>query len=489
MHDGSSTRAFDPFTSATDLAAQIRSGALSPVEALEASLERMDRLNPELNAVEWRDDDAARADALDVERRITAGEDVGPFAGVPTLVKDLTKARGQPATFGSFGAPDGVADEDELVIAAMRRAGFVLCGRSNAPEFGPLPVTENTRYGITRNPWDTVRTPGGSSGGSAAAVASGIVPLAHGNDGGGSIRIPASCCGLVGLKPSRWRVPSTTPGWFGMSVEGALCRTVRDAAAVLDCLSVPDALTWEQAPPPGRPFTTEVGADPGRLRVALQTVSALGVEVEAPCRAAVEDAGRLLEELGHHVEVLDEDPFDPAAIGPFLNVVNSSYGGYEDIDWDRVEPHNKAWRAAGAQVDSLALVSSLNALRRMTRPVAARWGRDFDVLVTPTIAIEPPIAGEVLAEAHAQPSAPPLAAVVMVAFTAPYNMTGQPAVSLPLAQAPSGLPVGVQLVGAPWGEGALIRLASQLEAAEPWEDRHPPMAIAEDAEEAEEASR
>lgn len=477
----------EPYTSAVDLAARIRFGEVSPVEALDASLEMMDRLNPALNAVVWRDDDAARKDAEEMGRRIASGEEVGPFAGVPTLVKDLTKAAGQPATFGSAGAPEGISDEDELVIAAMRRAGFVLCGRSNTPEFGPLPVTENTRYGITRNPWDPARTPGGSSGGSAAAVAADIVPVAHGNDGGGSIRIPASCCGLVGMKPSRWRVPSSTPGWFGMSVEGALCRSVTDAAAVLDCLSVPDTLTWEIAPRADRPFAEEVGGDPGTLRIVLQTTSALGVDVEASCRAAVEDAGRILEELGHDVELLDGDPLDPGAIGPFLNIVNSSYGGYEGIDWDRVEPHNKAWRAAGAEVDALTLVASLNELRRATRPIVARWGREFDVLVTPTLPIEPPLAGEVLAEAHAQPGAPPLAAFVMVAFTAAYNLTGQPAVSLPLARSASGLPIGVQFVGAPWGEATLIRLASQLEAAAPWKDRRPPMVLAENAERASEA--
>ncbi len=472
----------DPFLSALDLAAQIRSGEVSPVDALDASLEWIDRLNPALNAVIWRDDEAARADAEAIGRRLRSAEDVGPFAGVPSLVKDLTAAKGQPATFGSWGAPEGRAEEDELVVAAMRRAGFVLCGRTNAPEFGPLPVSENSRYGVTRNPWDTARSPGGSSGGSAAAVAAGMVPVAHGNDGAGSIRIPASCCGLVGLKPSRWRVPSATPGWFGMSVEGALCRNVRDAAAVLDCLSVPDPLAWEQAPAPARPFLAEVGEDPGHLRIALQTVSALGVEVEPSVRAAVEDAGRLLEELGHHVEVLDQDLLDPAAVAPFLNVINASYGSFENVDWDRVEPHNRAWRAAGAEVDALTLVASLHSLRRATRPLVAHFGRDFDVLVTPTIPIEPPIAGEVLAEAHAQPGAPPLAAFVMVAFTAAYNLTGQPAVSLPLSQSPSGLPVGVQFVGAPWAEGTLVRLAAQLEGAAPWRDRRPRLAVAEDAE-------
>ena len=467
----------DPFTSAVDLAQLIRSREVSPVEALEASLERMDQINPAINAVVWRDDDAAHADAEEIGRRLAAGEPVGPFAGVPTLVKDLTKAKGELATFGSSGAPERISDEDELVIAAMRRAGFVLCGRTNTPEFGPLPVTENSRYGITRNPWNLSRSPGGSSGGSAAAVASGMVPVAHGNDGGGSIRIPASCCGIVGLKASRWRVPSVTPGWLGMSVEGALCRTVSDAAAVLDCLSTPDPLVWEQAPPPARPFATEVGADPGQLRIALLTTSVLGVEVEGSCRAAVEETGRLLEELGHHVEHLQEDPIDPGVIGPFLDIINTSYAAYEGIDWDRVEPHNKAWRAAGAEIDAMTFVASLNALRRLSPRIVAHWGRDFDVLVTPTIAIEPPVAGEVLAEAHAQPGAPPLAALVMVAFTAAYNITGQPAVSLPIAQAPNGIPLGTQLVGAPWAEATLIRLAAQLEAAAPWAGRRPRLAI------------
>ena len=474
----------DPFTSALDLATLIRSGELSPVEALDASLERMDRLNPVLNAVVWRDDDEARADAEEVGRRLAAGEAIGPFAGVPTLVKDLTKAKGEPTTFGSFGAPDGASEEDELVVAAMRRAGFVLCGRTNTPEFGPLPVTENSRYGITRNPWDPARSPGGSSGGSAAAVASGMVTVAHGNDGGGSIRIPASCCGLVGLKPSRWRVPSMTPGWLGMSVEGALCRSVGDAAAVLDCLSVPDPHVWEQAPRPARPYATEVGADPGRLRIALLTTSVLGVEVEGPCRAAVEDAGRLLEELGHHVEPLEEDPLDPGVIGPLLNIINTSYAAYEGIDWDRVEPHNKAWRAAGLEVDAVTFVASLNALRRLTPRIVEHWGRDFDVLVTPTLAIEPPMAGEVLAEAHAQPGTPPLSALVMVAFTAAYNLTGQPAVSLPLSQGPSGIPLGTQLVGGPWEEATLIRLASQLEAVASWTGRRPRMFSTEGADRA-----
>ena len=206
--------------------------------------------------------------------------------------------------------------------------------------------------------------------------------------------------------------------------------------------------------------------------------------MERPCREAVEDAGRLLEELGHHVEHLQQDPLDPGVIGPLLNVINTSYAAYEGIDWDRVEPHNKAWRSAGLGIDAMTFVASLNALRRLTPRMVEHWGRDFDVLVTPTLAIEPPIAGEVLAEAHAQPGTPPLAAFVMVAFTAAYNLTGQPALSLPLSQAPSGMPLGTQLVGGPWEEATLIRLASQLEAVAPWAGRRPRIAAVEGSDQA-----
>jgi len=471
----------DAFPTALGVAAQIRAHELSASEALEIFLERVDRLNPGLNAVVWRDDDAARAEAKNIDRRLAERSAGGsadtprtpPFAGVPIPVKDLTRAAGQPVTFGSAGAPGSVAEQDEPVIAALRRAGFVLCGRTNLPEFGQLPVTENERYGVTRNPWDPSRTSGGSSGGAGTAVAAGMVPVAHGNDGGGSIRIPASCCGLVGLKASRGRVPSTALAWFGLTIEGVLCHDVADAATILDEISRPDPTVWEQAPPPARPFAAEVGADPGTLRVALSTTSALGIEPEESCRVAVERAGTLLEELGHHVSLLEEDVLDPALAGPFLNVVNASYGVFADIDWDKVEPHNAAGHRAGMELDAVTLAASLQQLRNGARDVAARWGRDFDVLVTPTMAIEPPVAGEVLAATDAEPGLPPLQVLAMIAYTVAANLTGQPAISLPLHTAQSGLPVGVQVVGGPWDESGLIRLASQLEAAAPWRERHP----------------
>jgi amidase len=464
----------DIFSSALDLASAIRSRAISPVEVLDHCLGQIDKLNPELNAVIWRNDDEARAEAQALADGLVSGViNPGPFAGVPVPIKDLTPVEGWPVTYGSLGAPEGPSDEGELVTELLRGAGFLLCARTNTPEFGPLTVAENTRYGITRNPWDPNRSPGGSSGGAASAVAAGMFPVAHANDGGGSIRIPASCCGLVGLKPSRGRVPARAPGWFGMAVEGAVCRTVADAAAVLDCISGPDLLSWDNAPAPERPFADEVGRSPGPLRIALCLTSALGISVEAAPRAAVEHAGLLLESLGHHVEILEEDVFEMDAFVPFLNVVNTGYGDYRGIDWSRVEPHNIAGHAAGQAVDGITVVESLHDLQIASRRITARWGGDFDVLVTPTIPIEPPAAGTVLAEAHAHPDAPAAAAVAMVAFTAVYNITGQPAVSLPLHVSDSGLPIGVQFVGGPWQESLLVRLAAQIEEASPWADRRP----------------
>jgi amidase len=466
----------DTFASALDVAAAIRTKAISPVEVLDHCLSQVDKLNPELNAVIWRNDEEARAEAQALADGLASGVvDPGPFAGVPIPVKDLTPVEGWPVTYGSFGAPEGTSAEGELVTELLRAAGFVLCARTNTPEFGPLTVAENTRYGITRNPWDTDRTPGGSSGGASSAVASGMFPVGHANDGGGSIRIPASCCGLVGLKPSRGRVPARAPGWFGMATEGVVCRTVADAAAILDCISGPDLLSWDNAPAPEQPFAADVGVAPGPLRIALSVTSDLGLTVDGAPRRAVEEAGRVLEALGHHVEILDEDVLDVTAIGPFLNIVNTGYGDYPGVDWTKVEPHNVRGHAAGLAIDGLTVVQSLHDLQRASRTVVARWGRDFDILVTPTMSIEPPVAGTVLAEAHAHPEGPPAAALAMVAFTALYNITGQPAVSLPLHWSDSGLPIGVQIVGGPWQESLLIRLASQLEEALPWAPRRPAM--------------
>jgi amidase len=462
----------DEYASALQVAAAIRAREVSPLEVLEATLTRVDARNPVLNAVIWRNDDEARDEAKVLGDRIVGGiDELPPFAGVPLPVKDLLPVAGQPVTYGSWGAPDGPSAHSEPVADAFRRGGFVLTGRTNTPEFGSITVTENDRFGATRNPWNSAHTPGGSSGGAAAAVASGMFPVAHASDGGGSIRIPASCCGLVGLKPSRGRVASTVPGWQGMSTEGALSRTVADSAAVLDLISIPDPYAWWNAPLPDRPFLDEVGADPGRLRVALCSVSALGMPVAAEPAAALDHAGRLFEAAGHHVVRLDADVFDAAGLMPFLNVVNAGLGEEVGIDWDRVEPHNRAGLAAAQGVDSLTLAASIAELHRLTRVIVARFDAEFDLLVTPTLTIEPPEVG--LLEAVHRQGGPVAEVVAMAAFTAVFNITGQPAISLPLHVAPSGLPVGVQIVAGPWREAQLVRVASQFEQAAPWSDRWP----------------
>ena len=465
----------DEHASALEVAAGIRTMDVSPLEVLDATLARIDAGNPDLNAVIWRNDEEARAEAKVLGDRIAAGaDDLAPFAGVPLPVKDLLPVAGQPVTYGSRGAPDGPSPVSEPVADAFRSAGFILCGRTNTPEFGSITVTENLRFGITRNPWNPDHTSGGSSGGAGSAVGAGMFAVAHASDGGGSIRIPASCCGLVGLKPSRGRVASSVPGWQGMSTGGTLARTVADSAATLDAISAPDPHAWWNAPPLARPLAEEVGADPGRLRVALGTVSSLGLPVADGPLAAVEHAGRLLEAAGHHVTRLDADVIDPAGLGPFLHVVNSGMAEMEGIDWDRVEPHNQAARMAARDVDSLAFVHSLTELHLLTRSVVSRFDREFDLLVTPTMTIEPPRVG-LLEAVHAGVGSgmPPVEIVAMAAFTAVFNITGQPAVSLPLFVAPSGLPVGVQIVAGPWREDRLVRVAAQLEQADPWAGRYP----------------
>lgn len=464
------------FRTTRSLAAAIRTGELSPVELLDACLARVDQVNDRVNAVVWRNDDQARAEARAAAERVTraaSDEDLPPFLGVPLPIKDLTTVAGWPVTYGSWAAPDGLSDESEMIVEAFRRAGFVLAGRTNTPEFGPITVAENSRYGLSRNPWDLNRTPGGSSGGAGAATAAGMFPLAHGNDGGGSIRIPASCCGLVGLKVSRGRVPKHVNSWEGGAVEGVLTRDVADTAALLDLVCGPDRGAWYNAPPPQRPFIDEVGAAPGRLRVGLVEAAPFGFPVDDVCVEAARTAARTMESLGHSVSVVDFDVPDEFLVA-FLSVVNSGLADYDGVNWDRAEPHIRAFRAQAQAVDSLTYVQAVHQLQRLTRPIVARWGSEFDLLVTPTMAIAPPPAGEILSTMHENPDAGPAPQVFQMAvFTSGFNMTGQPAISLPLHTTAEGVPIGVQLVAGPWDEALLLRVASQLEQALPWKDRRP----------------
>lgn len=470
------SRGMDAFPTALELAAAIRAKEVSPTEVMEETLRRVAERNPALNAVTWIDEEDAlrRAKAAEAQVASTPAEDLPPFCGVPIPIKDLTAVAGWPTTYGSAGAPDDPTDESELVVEALERAGFVLAGRTNTPEFGPITAAENVRYGISRNPWDTDRTPGGSSGGASAATAAGMFAVAHANDGGGSIRIPASCCGLVGLKVSRGRVPALAQAWEGAAVEGVVTHTVADTAAVLDVISGPDPLGWWSAPPPSRPFAEAAATDPGRLRVAVVTETPLGLPTDAACVEAAERTAAALAEAGHEVVDVAPDFHVDEFVISFVTVVNAGLAAYDDrVDWSKVEEHNRISREGAAEIDSIEYAKAVAALQRWTRRVNAQWGDAFDVLVTPTMAIEPPPAGKILSEVQADPSNVSPTVFHSVLFTAVFNMNGLPAISLPVHRSPSGLPIGAQLVAGPWQEEQLLGVATQVEQRLPWADQHP----------------
>jgi amidase len=467
-----------PTSSALGLAAALRARELSALELLEACLAAVDERNPELNAVIWRDDEGAREAAQAADARIAAGEEA-PFLGVPIPIKDLTAVAGWPVTYGSHGASDEPSEESELIVEALQRAGFVLCGRTNTPEFGPITVAENSRYGNTVNPWDTSRASGGSSGGASAAVAGGMFPLAHANDGGGSIRIPAAYCGLVGLKTSRGRIPRRAQTWMGAVVEGAITRTMADAAAALDVTAGPDPLAWFNAPAPQRPFVEEVGASVGTLRIGLMAEAPLGLPTDPNCVQAARNAAALLDELGHEVAEVEVATISEELTPAFVTMTIGGIADYDGVDWSKTEPHNRhAYEAATDRVSAYEYVVAVQKLERLSRREVARWGEDFDVLLTPTSAILPPPTGSVLAAQHAAPDQPVFETVSSVCFSAFGNITGLPSLSLPLHWTDEDIPVGAMLTGAPFDEATLIRLGAQLEEARPWAERRAPAAAA-----------
>ena len=464
------------YQTARELASAIRAKHISASEALEATLARIDEVNPEYNAVIWRNDDQARADAAAADAVIahTPAEQLPPFFGVPIPIKDLTPVQGWPVTYGSRGASPGASQESELVVDRLRAAGFILTGRTNTSEFGALPVAENLRYGITRNPWAPDRTPGGSSGGAAAAVAAGMFTIAHATDGGGSIRVPASCCGLVGLKASRGRVPSRVLEWEGGAVEGVVTRDVADTAAVLDLICGPDRGQWYNPPSPARPFTEAVTASAGQLRVGVVSGAPFGLEIDSECSAAVQSAALALETLGHNI--IPTDLLLPEKmLAAALAVINAGVADFDDIDWDKAEPHTQASRRAAQSVHSVDYVAAVHAIQRFTRQFLIPWTSDFDVLLTPTMTVLPPRAGAVLAAAHAAAGALAPELIAMNILAAGFNSTGQPAISLPVHVAANGLPVGVQLIAGPWEESTLISVSADLEEAVEWRHRVPPV--------------
>ncbi|MEA2368621.1 MAG: amidase [Thermoleophilaceae bacterium] len=467
--------------SAVEQAAAVRTGDVSAVELVEASLATIDRRDGEINAVVTRVDERALAEA----ERVPAGDE-RPLAGVPVLIKDLTQlTEGVRTTYGSAATGDFVPQFDTSVVRKLREAGAILVGKTSTPELGILPTTEPHRFGPTRNPWDTTRTSGGSSGGASAAVAAGMVALGHGSDGGGSIRIPASCCGLVGLKPTRGRVswaPDWTEGAIGLPTDGVLTRTVLDTAVALDLIHGYEPGDSFLVPPPSAPFAEAVTRGPGKLRCGFTRESPNGAPVDPECQQAVIDAAALLEELGHEV-VEASLPRDEGYVENFVKVW---VGGTEDelhtferwlgapLDRSKLEPLTAQMAEISAALSATELLGAIDYLRRLSRTALALW-TDLDVLITPTLA-KPPIEIGALRPAEGEPPIQMLLnSAGWVPFTPVFNVTGQPAISLPLHQSADGLPIGVQFVGAPATEEMLLSLAAQLEQARPWADRRPPV--------------
>jgi amidase len=466
---------------ATAQAELVARGDASPLELVDAAIARIESSNPALNAVIHDRFDRARTEAAASTLSDTS------FRGVPFLVKDaVCHTAGDPFHCGMrlLKRLQWTEPEDTWLAARFRAAGLLSVGKTNTPELATSVTTEPIAYGPTHNPWDLSRSPGGSSGGSAAAVAAGMVPIAHGNDMGGSIRFPSSMCGIVGLKPTRARTtlgPDFGEYWGPLTHEHVLTRSVRDTAAVLDAIAGPAPGDPYSAPPPARPFRDEVGAPPERLRIGLRTRRQDGERSHPECERAVAEAGRLLESLGHHVEPVDlpalDEPIDGAfgivmcvAIARELERWSAKTGA--TITADDVEPGNLFLAQMGADVTAVAYAGAIEAMQAWSRGVAA-WWNDYDLLVTPTSPELPVPLGE-LAPTNPDPAVMTRMGV-LTTFMIPFDVTGQPAISLPLHWSDAGLPVGVQLVAAYAREDMLLRVSAQLEQAAPWADRHPPV--------------
>lgn len=481
------------------LAELVARGDVHPSELVEAALARIDAVDPQLGALARRLDDRARTSAA-------APLPAGPFRGVPILLKDLlADLEGVPTSRGSRLFAAEVAAHDSEFVRRLKASGVVILGKTKTPEFGITPTTEPVLHGPARNPWDLGRSAGGSSGGSAAAVAARLVPIASGGDGGGSIRIPASCCGVFGLKPTRGRTPTGPDrgeNWRGLAVEHVLTRSVRDSAAMLDATTGVDHGAPYQVPPPARPFLAEVGAAPGRLRIAFTARPLLGRSIDPECVRGVQATAELLRELGH--EVVERAPVvdGPAFSRAFLTVICANARADLDdaarrrgrrVTPDEVEFTTWALGLLGGEVRAGDYELALRHLQGASRRVAELFV-DHDVLLTPTVAAPPPRHGELMprgAEALLLRAIGRLRAGKLldlvgalesaaakayeyIPFTPVFNATGQPAMSVPLWWTPAGLPLGMHFVGRFADEATLLRLAAQLEEARPWADRRPP---------------
>jgi len=457
------------FLSAVEQARLVRSGDVSSVELVELYLDRIERLDPTLNAFVTVCADEALETAATVDS--TAGD--APFRGVPIGVKDLAATAGIRTTYSSRAYAEYVPDFDTAVVRRIREAGFVIVGKTNTPEFGTVAFTESDLNGATRNPWNTELTPGGSSGGAAAAVAAGLVPIAHATDGGGSIRIPASCCGLFGLKPSRGRVSSAPfSSLEGLSTAGPMARTVEDAAALLDVLAgyEPGDPWW--APQPERAFVHTTGEPPPTLRIAVTTTPPIDTPVDRECARAAVAAAELLTELGHDVREATPPWREPSLFELFI-VVWQVGPGLHPVDDALLTPLNRGLVESARVTSAVDYARAVAQLQALARRIVSFWS-DTDVVLTPTLALPPvPIGWQ---EAVEGPIEQLFRNTEFTPFTAVANLTGQPAMSLPLHWSADELPIGVHAIGPPAGDGLLLSLAAQLERAHPWAQRRPPVA-------------
>lgn len=465
--------------SPAELAQLVRTGEVSARELVEASLERIEALDPQVNAFTTLDAERALATADSIDK-----DDERPFAGVPIAIKDLFPVAGVRLSMASDLMGDFTPDVDAHVVRRVRDAGFVVVGVTNTPEVGILPVTEPRRFGPTRNPWDLDRTSGGSSGGAAAAVAAGMVPVAHGSDGGGSIRIPAACCGLVGLKPSRNRI-SFGPhvGEHFTTVHGCLTRTVSDTAAMLDLLAGYELGDANTAPPPLEPFASQTARVPDALRIGIIREPPIAAQVDPVADQAITDAAELLRELGHSLEESRPPWHGQELLELFTTVFCSSISmgvatvsraSGRALTEEVVEPLTWEIHCRTREVNAVDYLTSLNRLQAMARGFVMHFA-PYDAVLMPALAERPVPIGEIDACAP-NPMDTFARSGRFTPFTAVANVTGVPAISLPLFQGDDGLPLGVQLMGKPFGEGPLLALAAQLEAARPWADRLPELA-------------
>ncbi len=469
---------------ATEQAELVRRGEVSPRELVDAAIERLERIDPQIHAVVHPAIEAAR------ERADSPLLSKGPFRGVPFLMKDIGgDEAGRPYHAGMefLKRADHRASVDSHFTEKLAAGGLISLGRTTTSELAVLPTVETRATGVTRNPWNLAHRSGGSSGGSAAAVAAGIVPMAHGSDGGGSIRIPASHCGLVGLKPTRGR-SSFGPGkgerWSGLSCEFAVTRSVRDAAQLLDIVSGSMPGDPYAAAPPALPFAVQAREEPARLRVGLMRTAPRNIETERECTLAVEHAARLLEGLGHDVSSAHPEPLEESdLVSHYVKIVSSNVACALDsysaklgkpIGCEDVEPLTWALAERGRSLSAPEFLATLEYMHGFGRRLAAWWDEGFDLLLTPTTAqLAPPLGRIVSTEEE------PLGAYLLSApygvFTLPFNLSGQPGLSVPLHVSESGLPMGVQIVARAGNDGLLLSVAAQLEAADPWRDRIPPI--------------